>query len=138
MLNNRLVQFREYNSLACETVATTLGISNELYTDYENGTQVPTIETVKALANFYKVTVSELYGFSPVLRLHDSAFDQLVDDAVTEKTLKMSDLSWDEKELLLYYRSLTDKESLMKKVIAKNFDDSPEPTINKIDPLANS
>jgi hypothetical protein len=35
----------------------------------------------------------------------------------------MSNLSWDEAQLILYYRKLEDKEALIKEIIKKNQED---------------
>ena len=44
----------------------------------------------------------------------------LKDSEVDESLLRMSNLSWDEAQLILYYRSLEDKDSLIKEIIKKN------------------
>jgi hypothetical protein len=38
-------------------------------------------------------------------------------DEVDERILKMSNLSWDESQLILYYRNLENKEDLIKQVL---------------------
>ncbi len=118
MLCNRIKQFREYNELEPFYVAEILGVPLEKYINFENGTEVPTIDTVHALARCYRVTIDEFYGYSPRLMLHnkkESINDD--DDIVSEALLKMSDLSWDEKKLVLQYRNAENKEDIFKIIL---------------------
>ena len=121
MLCNRIKQFREYNDLEPFFLAEVLGISLEKYNNYESGKEVPTIDVVHALARCYKVTVDEFYGYSPRLVLHNKdLFEDDEYDKVDNKLLKMSDLSWDEAKLILYYRNLEDKDELLKTILNKD------------------
>ena len=121
MLCNRIKQFREYTDLEPFFLAEVLGISLEKYKNYESGKEVPTIDVVHALARCYKVTVDEFYGYSPRLVLHNKdLFEDDEDDKVDNKLLKMSDLSWDEAKLILYYRNLEDKDELLKTILNKD------------------
>lgn len=115
MLFNRIKQFREYNKLTPEQVAEIVGVSTDTYKDFELGKATPTINIVEKLAKSYKVTIDEFYGYTPRLTLYDNNIDFSKD--VPESTLKMSDLSWDEAQLILYYRQLEDKEPIIKKII---------------------
>ncbi|MBR5442394.1 MAG: helix-turn-helix transcriptional regulator [Clostridia bacterium] len=114
MLFNRIKQFREYNDLEPFYLAEVLGISIEQYNNFETGKEVPTIDMVHALARCYKVTVDEFYGYSPRLILHNKNDMFEDDDPVSDSLLRMSDLSWDEKKLILQYRSAENKEELLK------------------------
>lgn len=113
--NNRIVQFRTYNDFCEEQVAKAIGVSLEIYKKYESGELTPTIDIVEKLADCYKVTVNEFYGFVPRLTLHSNEVDD--DDTLTpdvpEELLEMTKLSWDEKELIIFYRRYQHKESLM-------------------------
>ena len=120
MLCNRIKQFREYNNLEQKQVADVIGISEELYKEFEYGRAVPTIDIIEKLAKCYKVTVDEFYGYTPTLTLYDKSVD--FGDDVDNKTLKLSDLSWDETQLILHYRQLEDKEPLIKEIIKQNTD----------------
>ena len=122
MLCNRMKQFREYNGLDVKALAQVLGISESLYRDFEAGRAVPTLDIIEKLAICYKVSVDEFYGYTPRLSLHDKSYD-LEDSDVDESLLKMSNLSWDEAQLVLYYRKLEDKEALIKEIIKKNQED---------------
>lgn len=119
MLCNRIRQFREYNGLEVTTLAKALCISENLYKDFEAGRAVPTIDIIEKLATCYKISVDEFYGYTPRLTIHDKSYD-LEDSEVDESLLKMSNLSWDEAQLVLYYRSLEDKETLIQEIIKKN------------------
>ncbi len=121
MLCNRIKQFREYNNLTPSVLADVLGIDVTEYESFETGRTVPTIDIIMKLAECYKVTVDEFYGYTPRLTLNTNEFDDFDDDAVDEKTLKMSDLSWDEIQLILYYRNSTNKEDVISAVISENF-----------------
>ena len=92
MLCNRIKQFREYNNLDATVLADVLSIDVAEYESYENGKTVPTIDIVTKLAECYKVTVDEFYGYTPRLTLHTKDFEDFDDDNVDEKTLKMSRL----------------------------------------------
>lgn len=120
MLCNRMKQFREYNKLDCRLVAEVLGISEDEYKDYESNKKAPSIDTITMLSAFYKVTVDEFYGYTPRLTLHSPDNEILFDD-VSESILKMSDLSWDEAQLILYYRSHKDDDNdeIIKKILEK-------------------
>jgi transcriptional regulator with XRE-family HTH domain len=118
MLCNRIKQFREYNDLEPFFLAEVLGISLEKYNNYESGKEVPTIDVVHALARCYKVTVDEFYGYTPRLAIYDKSVD--FSDDVDNKLLRMSDLSWEEAQLILYYRNLDEKDDIIKKIIGKN------------------
>ncbi len=119
MLCNRMKQFREYNKLDCALVAEVLGITEAEYKDFENNKAIPTIDTITSLASFYKVTVDEFYGYTPRLSLH-SRENEIQFDDVSENILKMSDLSWDEARLILYYRAHKDEDDeIIKKILEK-------------------
>ncbi len=99
-----------------------LGIACEAYASFERGEQLPDIDIVTKLSNFYGVTVDEFYGFSPRIFLHSPDGDEFAEDAVDENTLKLSDLSWEEAQLIYYYRNYEgDKEEIIKKIIEANF-----------------
>ena len=121
MLCNRMKQFREYNKLDCKLVAEVLGISENEYKDFENNKALPTIDIITTLSKFYKVTVDEFYGYTPRLSLHSEENEIQFDD-VSENILKMSDLSWDEAQIILYYRAHKndDDDEIIKKILEKD------------------
>jgi transcriptional regulator with XRE-family HTH domain len=115
-------QFREYNKLDCKLVAEVLGISENEYKDFENNKALPTIDIITTLSKFYKVTVDEFYGYTPRLSLHSEENEIQFDD-VSENILKMSDLSWDEAQIILYYRAHKndDDDEIIKKILEKDY-----------------
>ena len=122
MLYHRLKQFREYNKLETSAVAEALNISKEEYSLYESGKSVPDINIIEKLTRLYKVTSDEFYGYTPRLQIYAPDSEDAADDYVDEKILKMSDLSWDERQLILHYRLLDDKDDILSQIIKKNFD----------------
>ncbi len=119
MLCNRMKQFREYNKLDCKLLAEVLEITEEEYKDFETNRAFPTIDIITSLAAFYKVTVDEFYGYTPRLKLHSQEKEIDFDD-VSESILKMSDLSWDEAQIILYYRAHKDEDDeIIKKILEK-------------------
>lgn len=115
MLNNRIVQFRTYNKIEPETIAKTLNISTKEYLKYEEGSVIPDIGVITELAKIYKVTIAEFYGNTPRLILHDfekENFSQKINDEL--EILKFSELSIDEKEMILAYRTSNNKEELFR------------------------
>lgn len=118
LLCNRLKQFRKYNNLDCKLLADALGITEEEYKDFESNKATPTIDIIKTLCVLYKVTLDEFYGNTPRLSLH-SEKNNIVFDDVDENILKMSDLSWEEAQLILCYRKKSgdDKEAIIKRVL---------------------
>ena len=116
MICNRMKQFREYNGLDIEMLAQVLEISADKYAAFEEGKEIPTVDLIEKMAICYKVTVDEFYGYTPRLAVYDSSM-QDPNDEVDERILKMSNLSWDESQLILYYRNLENKEDLIKQVL---------------------
>ena len=118
MLSNRIKQFREYNKISCEILAKLLGITENDYINFEKGTTSPSILQIERLAFFYNVTVDEFYGFTPRLTLNSQQERPVIDDdEVDESILKLSDLSWDEIQVLLHYRNSDNKEEIIKNII---------------------
>lgn len=121
MLSNRIKQFREYNKISCEILAKLLGITENDYINFENGITSPSIVQIERLAFFYNVTVDEFYGFTPRLTLNSQPERPVIDDdAVDQTILKLSDLSWDEIQVLLHYRNSDNKEDIIKQILQEN------------------
>ena len=59
-LNTILRDLREDNDIKQDTIAKYLGISQQTYSNYENGRREIPITAVKALAKFYKVSTDYL------------------------------------------------------------------------------
>lgn len=121
MLNQRIIQFRTYNKIEPETIAKTLNISTEEYLKLEDGSVIPDISTITELAKIYKVTINEFYGATPRLVLHDNDTGDLhFKKNVELEFLKFAELSIDEKEIILAYRTAENKEQLFKMITEKN------------------
>ncbi len=134
MLSNRIKQFREYNKISCEILAKLLGITENDYINFENGTTSPTILQIERLAFFYNITVDEFYGFTPRLTLNSQQErPKLDDDKVDENILKLSDLSWDEIQVLLYYRGSDCKEDIIKQILGEKNNDKDNTDDNNKD-----
>ena len=116
MLKDRIKQFRTYNNLKPEMLSEVLEISTEDYEAFENGSKVPGIDIISRLSELYRVTVDEFYGYTPRLTIRSDA-PVFEDSPVEERILKMSDLSWDEAQLILYYRKKGSDDTLIKKII---------------------
>ncbi len=127
MIGSRLKQFREYSGFHIENISDILGISVALYTEYENGSKIPDIDTITKLAKYYRITIDELYGYNPRLTLHDKQAEN-PDDEIESRILKLSDLTWDEAQIILYYRSLEEtgdgfKDDLISEIIKRVYGD---------------
>ena len=124
MLCHRMKQFREYNGLEKWMVAEILNITPEKYDELEGGKEEPTIDMIQDLARCYSVTVDEFYGYTPRLTLNsdkESFGDS--DDKVDDSLLKMSNLTWEEMQLILYYRKKGSDDSIIRTILEANFPD---------------
>ncbi len=124
MLCHRMRQFREYNGLEKWMIAEMLNISAEKYDSLENGTEEPTIDIIQNLSRCYKVTVEEFYGYTPRMTLHsndDRTDNYDEEDKVNESLLRMSNLSWEEMQLVLYYRKKGSDDAIIKTILEENF-----------------
>lgn len=59
---NMIRELRVYNNLTMKQAAEALGLPYTTYVNYEKGTREPNSETLKKIADFYKVTVDYLLG----------------------------------------------------------------------------
>ncbi|MCH5160171.1 MAG: helix-turn-helix transcriptional regulator [Clostridiales bacterium] len=60
----RLKELRTENNLTQKQVAVRLGIRQQSYTRYENGSGEPSLDTLIAIARFYNVSVDYLLGLT--------------------------------------------------------------------------
>ena len=60
----RLKELRTENNLTQTQVAAKLGIRQQSYTRYENGTGEPSLDTLVALAKMYNVSIDYLLGLT--------------------------------------------------------------------------
>ena len=61
-LANKLKELRKTNNLTQETLACKLGVSRVNYNRYENGKVRPDYETIVKIADFYDISLDELFG----------------------------------------------------------------------------
>ena len=109
MIGDRLRAIRKEYGLTQQNIADVLGVDRTTYTVYEGGSITPSPATLVKLSQIYNVTVGYLIGVEenhPELRK--------IPDEKQEKKLLSSDpislLKKEEKELLLYFRVLSDAE----------------------------
>ena len=109
MLGDRLRAIRKEYWLTQQNIADVLGVDRTTYTVYEGGSITPSPATLVKLSQIYNVTVGYLIGVEenhPELRK--------IPDEKQEKKLLSSDpfslLKKEEKELMLYFRVLSDAE----------------------------
>ena len=102
-LNTILRELREDHDIKQETIAKYLGISQQTYSNYENGHREIPITAVKKLAKFYKVSTDYLLRsdtsylgsvdlnatYIDDISVHDIVFDmQTLDDASRKDLVK--------------------------------------------------
>ena len=64
MNNNRFEELREQNELTKRSLANKLGVSESIYSRWENGKDIIPTRRLYQLANFYKVNLDYLLGFT--------------------------------------------------------------------------
>lgn len=124
MVCHRMKQFREYNDLEKWMIAEIIGIPLDKYELLESGREEPTLDIIESLARCYKVTVDEFYGYTPRITLRSPDKDiEDFDDEVNESLLRMSNLSWEEMQLVLYYRKKGPDDKIIKTIMESNTTD---------------
>ena len=109
MLGDRLRAIRKEHGLTQQNIADVLGVDRTTYTVYEGGSITPSPATLVKLSQIYNVTVGYLIGVEenhPELR-------KIPEEKQREKLLSSDPISLlkrEEKELLLYFRVLSDAE----------------------------
>lgn len=109
MLGDRLRAIRKEHGLTQQNIADVLGVDRTTYTVYEGGSITPSPATLVKLSQIYNVTVGYLIGVEenhPELR-------KIPEEKQREKLLSSDPISLlknEEKELLLYFRVISDEE----------------------------
>ena len=109
MLGDRLRAIRKEHGLTQQNIAEVLGVDRTTYTVYEGGSITPSPATLVKLSQIYNVTVGYLIGVEenhPELR-------KIPEEKQMEKLLSSDPISLlkkEEKELLLYFRVISDEE----------------------------
>ena len=62
-LGERLQKLRKTKGLSQKEVATALGISSAIISNYESNERVPSVENLVSLAGFYRCSTDYLLGF---------------------------------------------------------------------------
>lgn len=111
MFNRRLKQLREINSLTQKQVADILGITRSSYAYYELGKSHPGIEGLKILAKLYNVSLDFLLDYNDTgddvkYRLNDDSVEYYISD---KQPNFISDLTSEEKDLIIYFRIFDDE-----------------------------
>ena len=109
MLGDRLRAIRKEHGLTQQNIADVFGVDRTTYTVYEGGSITPSPATLVKLSQIYNVTVGYLIGVEenhPELR-------KIPEEKQREKLLSSDPISLlkkEEKELMLYFRVLSDAE----------------------------
>jgi transcriptional regulator with XRE-family HTH domain len=61
-ISQKLVELREVKGVTQETVAALFGLSNKTISKWENGLSSPDLQHIPVLAEYYGVTIDELFG----------------------------------------------------------------------------
>lgn len=90
---------REENKLKQEQVASVLGVKRSTYCSYETGRRKISAKKLKALANFYRIPINVFFDTD----------EETVNDSehYDEKSIYLSSLSKDERDLIVKYRTLS-------------------------------
>ena len=64
MNNNRFEELREYNDLTKKELASNLGVSASVYSRWENNKYIIPTRRLYQLANYYKINIDYLLGFT--------------------------------------------------------------------------
>lgn len=109
MLKDKLKQLRKYNSLTQEQLSQILNIQRSTYAYYELGRSMPKFETLKMLAEIYKIPVTDFLDIGDDCHvLHSDPDPELLPaidaEILDDKLLQLSNLSYDEQLLVLKYR----------------------------------
>lgn len=98
----KLKELRESRALLQKDVAAYLNCSVPVYCRYEKGDRVPSMETLKSLADFYHVTVDYILGRDPIesAQKNDLPGPGEVDGAIAALS---ADLTPEELQLVIAY-----------------------------------
>lgn len=109
MISKRLRQIRVEHKLTQQNIADVLGIDRTTYTFYETGVSKPSLVTLAKLADIYNVTVGYLLGVeenNPKLKRIPEDYGA---DCKLESNDPISLLSRDERQILMFYRVLSEQ-----------------------------
>ena len=112
-LANNLRYLRKKRNLRQEDIGNILNISRQAYSNYENCTRTPDLDTLLQLCDFYKVSLDNLVleDFKNDLYSAGSIFESISSyhTGIDKNTGNKIYLSREEMELLINYRSLSEE-----------------------------
>ena len=127
-LANNLRYLRKKNGLRQEDVGNMLNISRQAYSNYENCTRTPDLDTLLRLCDLYKVSLNELVledvknslysagSISETLSTYHIGIDKNTGNKIY--------LSGDETELLMNYRTLSEENRKIITGFVKTYSDN--------------
>lgn len=94
-LGNKIRQLRKRKNLSQEVLAQVLGVSFQAVSKWENGTAMPDVAMIPALASFFGVSTDELFDFNRMEQerkvadiCRDAAAYRFSDPAKSEQMLR--------------------------------------------------
>ena len=75
MFNEKLKNLREHQELSQAEVSARLGMPKSTYSRYETGASEPNLKTLKALANFYDVSIDYLLENNNIISDREDVVD---------------------------------------------------------------
>ena len=101
-LKDRLKEYRTLCGLSQQDVADSLNIHRSTYSYYELGKTEPSLENICTLSRLFGVSLNEMLGMQS-----DASVAVYDGEAATGETMRVGDLSREEKLLVMRYRLLT-------------------------------
>ena len=97
MINKKLKLLRIQNKLSQQHLADALGVERSTYCGYETGRRKVNVETLLKLSEFYNLPMSAFLDESSGKNIADENYE-------SADMMYLSQLSKDERELVVYYR----------------------------------
>ncbi len=91
-----LKKLRQDRDLTQQHIAAYLGITRQAYSNYENGSRLPDIETLLKLGEYFQVSIDTLLRGTPAPDISEPLTRQQVKEALFGKNLNISDDIFDE------------------------------------------
>lgn len=118
MISKTLKSLRIQNGYTQQNVAEFLGIDRSTYSYYETGKTRPSTEVLARLSFLYHVSIDDFvpssYKKASDLNLECSIPEGL---SLYENTERFSNLTFEEQQLVLYFRACTDKRGFIDAVL---------------------
>lgn len=108
---HRLIQLRTAAELTQEQISDVLGITRSAYAYYETGKSTPNLPMLEKLGRIYNMDLNELTGTGSSKRLHDETQTPYF---AQDEMAYFNTLNAQEKKLVLFYRSLEDKQGFLR------------------------